>query len=412
MSDRPRDAGSGAGGGAPRDSTTSDASNGEHGGAPQDRVSEGTGISAQPTETGNLGPSPGGTDTATGSTVGKGGVGSEPNPPSEERSAGSAGGAGESGGPARPPRNAPPGSGGRRGKDVGPRAGAPTIADVQAPFRRQEDQGPKQKIAEVRKAIRGALSEDRGQTGEHEGVAVIELDHVSLAFDEPILQDVSFAAYEGETIVVVGESGTGKSTALKLILRLLVPDSGQVLIQGQDISHLSFDEALQVRQKMGMVFQGAALFDSMTVFENIAYPLREHTDLNEDEIEARVREKLEFVDLEPDRVMEQLPAELSGGMKKRVGIARGMANNPQIMLYDEPTSGLDPLTTGTITRLIMKLQRELGVTSVVVSHDIRSAFRMASSIALLADRKIAFFGTPEEMTGTDSKYIRDFLGGF
>jgi phospholipid/cholesterol/gamma-HCH transport system ATP-binding protein len=409
MSDAPRDKAPREGG--PRDSSTSDATDGEHGGAPQDRVSEGTGVTGQPTETGNLGPSPGGTSTSTGSVVGHGGVGGDANPPSEER-AESSGGTDQGGGAPRPPRNAPPGSGGRRGKDIGPRAGVPTIADVQAPFRRQEDQGPKQKIAEVRKAIRGALSEDRGQTGEHEGVAVIELDHVSLAFDEPILQDVSFAAYEGETIVVVGESGTGKSTALKLILRLLVPDSGQVLIQGQDISHLSFDEALEVRQKMGMVFQGAALFDSMTVFENIAYPLREHTELNEDEIEARVREKLEFVDLEPDRVMEQLPAELSGGMKKRVGIARGMANNPQIMLYDEPTSGLDPLTTGTITRLIMKLQRELDVTSVVVSHDIRSAFRMATRIALLAEKHIMFFGTPEEMAASENEYIRDFLGGF
>jgi phospholipid/cholesterol/gamma-HCH transport system ATP-binding protein len=150
----------------------------------------------------------------------------------------------------------------------------------------------------------------------------------------------------------------------------------------------------------------------MTVFENVAYPLREHTDLNDDEIEARVREKLEFVDLDPDAVMERLPAELSGGMKKRVGIARGMANNAEIMLYDEPTSGLDPLTTGTITRLIMKLQRELNVTSIVVSHDIRSAFRMGTHIALLADRSIRFFGTPEEMTASDDRYIRDFLGGF
>jgi phospholipid/cholesterol/gamma-HCH transport system ATP-binding protein len=159
------------------------------------------------------------------------------------------------------------------------------------------------------------------------------------------------------------------------------------------------------------VFQGAALFDSMTVYENVAYPLREHTDMSDDEITQRVREKLQFVDLEPDRVMEQMPSELSGGMRKRVGIARGMANNPEIMLYDEPTSGLDPLTTGTITRLIMKLQRELDVTSVVVSHDIRSVFRMASKVALLANKKITFFGTPEEMTASDDKYIQDFLGG-
>jgi len=270
----------------------------------------------------------------------------------------------------------------------------------------------------VRAAIRSELEEVAEQT-EHratrERVAanrVISLESIYLAFDEPILENVSFDACEGETIVVVGESGTGKSTILKLILRLLVPDQGRVSIDGEEITHLTFDDALKVRQKMGMVFQGAALFDSMTVYENVAYPLREHTTLTEDEIEARVREKLDFVDLEADRVIDQLPSELSGGMKKRVGIARGLANNPEIMLYDEPTSGLDPLTTATITYLIIKLQRELGVTSVVVSHDIRSAFRMASKIALLANKRIGFFGSPEEMTGSDDPYLREFLGGF
>jgi phospholipid/cholesterol/gamma-HCH transport system ATP-binding protein len=244
------------------------------------------------------------------------------------------------------------------------------------------------------------------------GQTVIALENVSLAFDEPILEDVSFAVKTGETVVVVGESGTGKSTILKLLLRLLTPDRGRVCVDGEDITELSFDDALKVRQKMGMVFQGAALFDSMTVFENIAYPLREHTDLSDDDIEGRVKEKLSFVGLDPEKVMDQMPAELSGGMKKRVGIARGMANNPDIMLYDEPTSGLDPLTTATITSLILKLQRELGSTSVVVSHDIRSSFRMGSKIALLAEKKIKFFGTPEEMSGSDDKYIRDFLGGY
>jgi phospholipid/cholesterol/gamma-HCH transport system ATP-binding protein len=283
------------------------------------------------------------------------------------------------------------------------------------PFRRAKDQEPLKRSAEVREAIRDELAAERKEdvaARPSQGREVICLEHVHLAFDEPILEDVSFVAREGETIVIVGESGTGKSTTLKLILRLLVPDEGKVIVDGRDIAHLSFDEALEVRQQLGMVFQGAALFDSMTVFENIAYPLREHTELTEQEIEARVREKLEFVDLEPDRVMDQLPAELSGGMRKRVGIARGMANNPQVMLYDEPTSGLDPLTTGTITRLIMKLQRELGVTSIVVSHDIRSAFRMATRIALLADKHIVFFGTPEEMAASENEYIRDFLGGF
>ena len=285
------------------------------------------------------------------------------------------------------------------------------LEEVDRQRRRLERRGTGHKTREVREAIRDELSTGTHRTARQPGTPVIEIDHVSLAFDRPILEDISFTAHEGQTIVVVGESGTGKSTLLKLILRLLVPDSGRVLVDGEDIASLSFEEALQVRQKMGMVFQGAALFDSMTVFENIAYPLREHTDLTEDEMEARVREKLEFVDLEPDQVLDKLPAELSGGMKKRVGIARGMANNPQVMLYDEPTSGLDPLTTGTITRLIMKLQRELKVTSIVVSHDIRSANRMGSRIALLADGRICFFGTPEEMAASEDEYIQSFLGG-
>lgn len=249
----------------------------------------------------------------------------------------------------------------------------------------------------------------RADSGDARLSSVIELSQVFLAFDEPLLEDISFRVAPGETLVIAGESGTGKSTILKLMLRLLVPDSGDVLIHGESINDLSFEDALHMRQKMGMVFQGAALFDSMTVFENVAYPLREHTDLDDDEIEARVRQKLEFVDLDADRVMGQLPAELSGGMKKRVGIARGIANDPAILLYDEPTSGLDPLTTGTITRLIRKLQREVGVTSVVVSHDMNAAFKIATRIALLAERHIVFLGTPREMAASKDEYIRDFL---
>jgi phospholipid/cholesterol/gamma-HCH transport system ATP-binding protein len=289
----------------------------------------------------------------------------------------------------------------------------PNEKDETSMPRRARDSG------RVRAAIRTELQEVAGQNEDKQPAvaeasqkSVIALENVSLAFEEPILQNVSFTAKEGETVCVVGESGTGKSTILKLLLRLLIPDNGTVRIDDEDITHLTFDDALKVRQKMGMVFQGAALFDSMTVYENVAYPLREHTDLDEDAIEARVREKLTFVDLDPDKVMEQMPSELSGGMRKRVGVARGLSNNPEIMLYDEPTSGLDPLTTATITYLILKLQRELGVTSVVVSHDIRSAFRMASKIALLANKHIEFFGTPEEMTGSDDPYIREFLGGF
>jgi phospholipid/cholesterol/gamma-HCH transport system ATP-binding protein len=294
---------------------------------------------------------------------------------------------------------------------------SPSDKDESAMPRRARDSGRvraaiRSELEEVAEAGTETQAQTRPTPARTPRPTVISLENVSLSFDEPILENVSFSARAGETVVVVGESGTGKSTILKLLLRLLIPDKGRVCIDGEDITHLTFDDALEVRQKMGMVFQGAALFDSMTVYENVAYPLREHTTLREDEIEARVREKLDFVDLEPDKVMDQMPSELSGGMKKRVGIARGLANNPEIMLYDEPTSGLDPLTTATITYLILKLQRELGVTSIVVSHDIRSAFRMASKIALLENKRVGFFGTPEEMTGNDDAYIREFLGGF
>jgi phospholipid/cholesterol/gamma-HCH transport system ATP-binding protein len=300
-------------------------------------------------------------------------------------------------------------------------AGPPSTAedDAQGSERRQDGRrASERRPTTIRRAIREELADEptdeyyhETHPQEHRVTPVIEVDHVSLAFDRPILEDVSLEARKGETICLVGESGTGKSTMLKLILRLLVPDRGTVCIHGEDITDLTFEEALEARQHMGMVFQSAALFDSMTVFENVAYPLREHTTLDDDAIEQRVREKLAFVDLDPDQVMSQLPSQLSGGMRKRVGIARGMANNPEIMLYDEPTSGLDPLSTGTITRLIMKLQRELDVTSVVVSHDIRSVFRMATRVAVLNERRIVFFGTPEEMAATDDKYLRDFLGG-
>jgi phospholipid/cholesterol/gamma-HCH transport system ATP-binding protein len=272
------------------------------------------------------------------------------------------------------------------------------------------DKADDEKAANVRKAIRTEI--DSAASVQSDAPPVVQVEHVDLTFTEPVLEDVSITARDGETIVIVGESGTGKSTLLKLILRLLTPDKGRVIVDGEDITNVPFDEALKIRQKMGMVFQGAALFDSLDVFENVAFPLREHTKMDEDEIAARVREKLQFVDLNPDQVSSLLPAELSGGMRKRVGIARGMANNARIMLYDEPTSGLDPLTTGTITRLIMKLQHELQVTSVVVTHDIRAANRMASAIALLHDHHITFFGTPEEMAASDDPYIRDFLGGY
>jgi phospholipid/cholesterol/gamma-HCH transport system ATP-binding protein len=238
---------------------------------------------------------------------------------------------------------------------------------------------------------------------------VIELKNVYLTFSQPILKGVTLEAREGETLMVAGESGSGKSTILKLILRLLVPDSGDIIVLNERVAELTFPEALDLRRRIGMVFQNAALFDSLTVFDNIAYPLRENTEHDETEIERIVRERLDFVDLDPEVVMTQLPSQLSGGMRKRVGIARAIATDPKIILYDEPTAGLDPLTVGTINVLIRKLQRELNVTSILVTHDIRAGFRVANRVNLLREGEIVFDGTPEQMVAADDSYINSFL---
>lgn len=261
--------------------------------------------------------------------------------------------------------------------------------------------------AEHRRVIREELHHD--VVLPNFGEPVIELEDVSLAFDRPVLKHVTLDARRGETLMIVGESGSGKSTILKLILRLLLPDEGRIMVLNHDVVKLNFEEALDLRRHIGMVFQTAALFDSLTVFENVAYPLRENKDYDEEEIERVVRERLQFVDLDPDQVMDQLPSQLSGGMRKRVGIARAIATDAEIILYDEPTSGLDPLTVGTINDLIKKLQRELHVTSVVVTHDIRSGFRVANRVNLLRDGEIVFRGTPEEMVAADDHYIHTFL---
>jgi phospholipid/cholesterol/gamma-HCH transport system ATP-binding protein len=263
-------------------------------------------------------------------------------------------------------------------------------------------------------AIRDELRRDRQemertQASQAPADAVIRLEDVWLSFDEPILAGVSLEARRGETLMVAGESGSGKSTILKLIQRLLLPDRGEIEVFGERITELNFQDALDLRRRIGMVFQTAALFDSLTIFENVAYPLRENTTLDEAEIETTVREKLEFVDLEPGRVGDQLPSQLSGGMRKRVGIARAIATDPEIILFDEPTAGLDPLTIGTINRLLRKLQRELNVTSVVVTHDIRAGFQVAQRVNLLRDGVIVFDGTPEEMVACDDGYIKAFL---
>jgi len=264
--------------------------------------------------------------------------------------------------------------------------------------------------AELRQAVQVELAEDAHDADGSGREVVIELRHVVREFPgNLVLDDVSFRLYRGETLAILGGSGTGKSTVLRLILRLDLPNSGDVYVMGTDVAHCPVPEMLTIRQQMGMVFQGAALFDSLSVFDNVAFPLYELTDLPEDEVAARVSRALSFVDLDPDRVGSLLPAELSGGMKKRVGIARALIHQPRVLLFDEPTSGLDPITTTTINDLIRKMQRELTVSSIVVTHDIRSAFRIAGRVALLAGGHIIFIGSPEEMMASEIEYVQEFL---
>ncbi len=241
--------------------------------------------------------------------------------------------------------------------------------------------------------------------------ATVELRDVHLSFgDHRVLRGISFSVTRGEILCVLGGSGVGKSTILRLILRLIRPDRGEILVGGRDICTASLEQVFELRQRMGMVFQGSALFDSLTVFDNVAFPLYEHTQLTEEEILDRVFEVLTFVDLEARSVVELLPAELSGGMRKRVGIARAIVHEPPILLFDEPTSGLDPVTTRTIDDLIVKLRRELGVCAVVVTHDIQSASRIGTRAALLQDGRIVFMGTTDEMLGSTDEYVRAFVG--
>ena len=239
---------------------------------------------------------------------------------------------------------------------------------------------------------------------------VIQLCGVRLSFGgRPVLDGIDLEVEPRETVCILGGSGAGKSTVLRLILGLIQPDEGQIIVNGRDMSTATYEEVLETRLDMGMVFQGAALFDSLTVLDNVGFYLFEHTDLSEAEIRQRVENALEVVDLEPSDVMDLLPSELSGGMRKRVGVARALIHEPKLLLYDEPTSGLDPITTRTIDELIRKLQRELGVTSVVVTHDLDSAFRIADRLALLFEGTIVFEGSVEDMKSSDQSYVREFL---
>jgi len=237
---------------------------------------------------------------------------------------------------------------------------------------------------------------------------MIRLEHINVQVeDRKILDDVSFEVKDGETKVILGPSGAGKSSLLKIILGLWRPDSGQVFVDEVEITRLSEREQMPVRRRMSMIFQGNALFDSLTVAENVGFFLEEHSDLDPAEINTRVEECLDFVNL-PD-TQNLLPEEISGGMKKRVAIARAIAFHPEMILYDEPTTGLDPINAKIVTELIMKLKKERKVTSVVVTHILRDAFAVGDSLALMNEGKIVFDGPPQALLASSDPFVLSFL---
>jgi len=240
--------------------------------------------------------------------------------------------------------------------------------------------------------------------------AVITARHVSYRINgKQILEDVNLHIRRGDIMSIMGVSGSGKTTLLKILAGLIKPSSGQVLIDGTDISRLGEDELNRVRHKIGVVFQYGALFDSLTVFENVAFALIRHTRLSRQEIRDIVREKLALVGLQGAE--EMMPSELSGGMQKRVGLARAIAMNPEILLYDEPTSGLDPIMARVINDLIVEMRNRLGVTSVVVSHDMDSVLRVSDRVAMIHDKTIIAYGTIDEIKQWDDPRVRQFIEG-
>ena len=223
-----------------------------------------------------------------------------------------------------------------------------------------------------------------------------------------IFEGLSLDVKKGETITIIGGSGTGKSVMLKCLIGLLFPDRGQVWFEGEDVTTFDENRLREVRKKVAMVFQGAALFDSLTVAENIAYPLREHLEgITEDEVAARVARNLELVNLPGIEAMK--PSDLSGGMRKRVGLARAIAIEPEVILWDEPTTGLDPISTRIIDDLINSMAERLGCTSIVVTHDMDSAFRVSDRIAMLSQRRIVEVGTVDDMQASSHPDVRAFF---
>lgn len=239
---------------------------------------------------------------------------------------------------------------------------------------------------------------------------MIELQNVHKAFGpKVVLRGFNLKVAEGDTVSLVGFSGAGKSVTLKHIVGLLRPDMGSVVVDGLEVPSLSRDKLYELRRSVGYVFQFAALFDSMTIAENLAMGLIKHGGYSQDEIRSRISESLRLVELEGFE--SRFPAELSGGQKKRAGLARAVAFRPKYLLYDEPTSGLDPVTTAVIDRLILKMRDELGVTSLVITHDMGSAYRISDRIAMLYEGEVLEEGTPEEIQKTENSIVKGFVEG-
>ena len=224
-----------------------------------------------------------------------------------------------------------------------------------------------------------------------------------------ILDDLSLEVLDGETVAVIGYSGVGKSVMLKSIVRLLEPDSGTVYVDGAKVADLKRPELYDLRRTVGYVFQFAALFDSMSVFDNVAMGLRRMGTMTDEQVRERVEQSVRLVEMQG--FDDRMPGQLSGGQRKRVGLARAIATHPKYLLYDEPTTGLDPVTTAVIDGLIMKMRNELGVTSVVVTHDMKSAYRIADRIAMLYEGKIRYIGTPAAIQEAEDPIVRSFIEG-
>lgn len=240
---------------------------------------------------------------------------------------------------------------------------------------------------------------------------IISFKNLYKSFGEnKVIENLSLDIYEGETITIIGGSGSGKSVLLKLLLGVLKPDAGHVFFRGKDITDMDEWGLINIRKEIGMLFQGAALFDSLTVAENVAYPINEHFKYSDAKVASIAGTKLGLVGLSGTENM--MPSELSGGMKKRVGLARAIATDPAVILYDEPTTGLDPANTMRINKLIKELQRKLGVTSIVVTHDMGSAFLVSDRIAMLYNRRIEFVGTPDDARKSLNRVVQHFIQGY